>query len=54
MGRGPMAGRGSAFAASNPEDEKHHLENHKEILQSQINDLNNRLDDLKAQGAQAK
>ena len=47
MGRGRMAGRGSVFAAPNPEDEKH-------LLQSQLNELSKRLDELTAKENQAK
>ena len=38
----------------NPEDEQHVLEKHRDILQSQLNDLNKRLDELTAQETQAK
>ena len=47
MGRGRMAGRGSVFAAPNLEDEKH-------LLQSQLNELSKRLDELTAKENQAK
>ena len=54
MGQRRMAGRGGFCAPPNPEDEQHVLENHRDILQSQLNDLNKRLDELTAQETQTK
>ena len=54
MGRGRMAGKGGFFAPANPEDEQHILENHKDILQSQLSDVNKRLDELTTKETQAK
>ena len=54
VGRRRMAGRGGFITPPNPEDEQHLLENHRDILQSQLSDLNKRLDELTAQETQAK
>ena len=54
MGRGRMAGRGGFCAPQNPEDEKHLLEKHRDILQNQLSNLNKRLDGLTAQETQEK
>ena len=48
------AGSGGFFAQSNPEEEQHFLEDHRDTLKSQLNDINRRLDELTAQETQEK
>ena len=54
MGRGRMAGRGDSFAQPNPKEEKHLLENQRNILKSQLSGLTSRLDELTALETQGK
>ena len=53
-GLGRRAGRGGFFVQSNPEEEQHFLENHRDTLKSRLNDINRRLDELTAQETQEK
>ena len=51
-GLGRQARRGGFFEQPNPEQEQHFLENHRDTLQGQLNDINKRLDELTAQETQ--
>lgn len=52
MGRGRRGRRDNFFAKSNPQEERRPLESHRETLQSELNVVNKRLDELKAQQTQ--
>ena len=53
-GLGHRARRGGFFVQPNSEEEQHFLENHRETLQSRLNDVNQRLEELTAQETQEK
>ena len=53
-GLGRRARRGGFFVQPNSEEEQHFLENHRETLQSRLNDVNQRLEELTAQETQEK
>ena len=53
-GMGRRARKGGFFVQPDPEKEQHFLENHRDTLQSQLNDINKRLDELTAQETQEK
>lgn len=52
MGRGRRGRRDGFFAKSNPQEERRSLESHRETLQSELNVVNKRLDEFKAQETQ--
>ena len=49
MGRGRRLRRGGFDVQANPEDEGHFLRNRRDRLQSRLNDIDKRLDELAAQ-----
>jgi hypothetical protein len=54
MGRGRWARRGGFFGQPNPEEEQHFLENDREALQSELNVINKKLEELATQETQEK
>ena len=51
-GRGRRTGRGGFFVQANPEEQQHFLQNQRDSLQSRLNDVNRRLDELTGQEVQ--